>query len=100
MDFDKRPKLKDLNPLVVKCCAGLPVYRLKEVTNDDWEMVQGNGKTDISVVVGAIIQLHTYIKLRLQENFFRSMITWVCTRNCFSSCSKYCLMCESLVNKK
>ena len=50
MDFDKRPKLKDLNPLVVKFCAGLPVYRLKEVTNDEWEMVQGNDKTDISVV--------------------------------------------------
>jgi hypothetical protein len=45
--YDKLLKQKDLSPSVVKFCAGLPVYRLKEITNDDWEMVKGNGRKSI-----------------------------------------------------
>lgn len=45
----KRLKQKDLDPSVVKFCAGLPVYRLKEINDDDWEILQGNGKKAIFV---------------------------------------------------
>jgi hypothetical protein len=42
--IEKQMKQKDLNPSVAKFCAGLLVYRLKEKTNDDWEILQQNGR--------------------------------------------------------
>jgi hypothetical protein len=42
--IEKQMKQKDLNPSVAKFCAGLLVYRLKEKINDDWEILQQNGR--------------------------------------------------------
>jgi hypothetical protein len=43
-----RLETKDLNPSVVKFCAGLPTHHLKEITEEDQVIVQGrtprNGK--------------------------------------------------------
>ena len=42
--FDKRLNEKDLYPSVVKFCAGLPIYRLKERPKD-WVIMQGMNDT-------------------------------------------------------
>ncbi|CAB4037045.1 Hypothetical predicted protein, partial [Paramuricea clavata] len=42
---DKKLEPKQLHPTVVKFCAGLPVYRLKEITKDNWE-IEENKKSD------------------------------------------------------
>ncbi|CAB4035726.1 Hypothetical predicted protein, partial [Paramuricea clavata] len=42
---DKKLEAKKLHPTVVKFCAGLPVYRLKEITKDNWE-IEENKKSD------------------------------------------------------
>ena len=36
--LDRKVQTKDLQPSVAKFCAGLPVYRLKEITKDNWEI--------------------------------------------------------------
>ena len=35
---DKKLEAKELHPTVVNFCAGLSVYRLKEITKDNWEI--------------------------------------------------------------
>jgi hypothetical protein len=40
--YDKRLNEKDLHPSVVKFCAGLPIYSLKERSRD-WVVMNGNG---------------------------------------------------------
>jgi hypothetical protein len=45
--INKKLEAKDLHPAVVKFCAGLPVYLLKEITEDNWAIEQEertNGK--------------------------------------------------------
>lgn len=45
---DKRLKDEYLHSSVIRFCAGLPVYRLREITEDNWEIEEedksSNGK--------------------------------------------------------
>ena len=36
--IDKKLDAKDLHPTVIKFCAGFPVYRMKDITEDNKEM--------------------------------------------------------------
>ena len=36
--IDGKVQTKDLHSSVIKFCSGLPVYRLKETTKDNWEI--------------------------------------------------------------
>ena len=39
--LDKQLEAKDLPGPVVKFCAGLPTYLLKEITKENWQIEQG-----------------------------------------------------------
>ena len=42
--FDKQLEQKNVDPSVIKLCTGFPVYRLKEITKDDWAIEKANGR--------------------------------------------------------
>ena len=47
--LDRQLEDEYLHPSVMRFCAGLPVYRLREITEDNWEIEQevenpSNGK--------------------------------------------------------
>ena len=57
--LDKQLEDKYLHPSVIRFCAGLPVYRLKEITEDNWKFEQeeksSNGK-NLQIVF--VLHLH------------------------------------------
>ena len=45
--YDKQLEVEYLHPSIIRFCAGLSVYRLREITEDNWEIEQKepvNGK--------------------------------------------------------
>ena len=54
--FDKRLKRKDVHRSVAKFCAGLAIYRLREIIDDDLVTVQGNSK-NVQIFIFSLIRM-------------------------------------------
>ena len=51
MAIDRQMETKDLPPIVIKFCAGFPVYRLKEMNKDSIEIEQEERSSNGKVMV-------------------------------------------------
>ena len=63
--LDKQLKDEYLHPSVMRFCAGLPVYRLREITDDNWEIEQEVEKSS----AGKNLQI-TYLAIYLKHTSY------------------------------